>query len=235
MKMLRSAAIGATGFRSVCFALFAMAGASLAAPAEAGTVYTLSGSAMGTRTQLNPNTHQVVTPPGTTPFNASFEFDFASTGSLINLGGLALVRPANTATFLPLGGFPASLQLSSPLPNQLLNPAFAIGTGINTGFAALGNYDSATQNFDSFILFGGLGLVGYDGVSSLAATPVSIEEFPAVFFTSRLGNLVGWDFDDTKFTNVKFSAVSVPEPATLTLFGAGFAGVAAMRRRKKRV
>jgi hypothetical protein len=35
--------------------------------------------------------------------------------------------------------------------------------------------------------------------------------------------------------NFKFDATSVPEPLTLSLFGAGLAGAAAMRRRKKKI
>jgi hypothetical protein len=37
------------------------------------------------------------------------------------------------------------------------------------------------------------------------------------------------------FDNLRVDAVSVPEPVTLSLFGAGLAGAAAMRRRKKKV
>jgi hypothetical protein len=73
----------------------------------------------------------------------------------------------------------------------------------------------------------------YDGISSLAPVPVTMDEFDP-FRTTRLGNLVAWNFSGSEdITNAQFSAVTdVPEPATLGLFGAGFAGVAAMRRRK---
>ena len=102
------------------------------------------------------------------------------------------------------------------------------------GRAAFGTYDSVLQDFKSFLSFAGAGLNSYDGVSSLAPVAVTIDESDP-FRTTRLGNLVQWNFADTSFTNAKFSAISdVPEPATLTLFGAGMLGAAAMRRRKKR-
>jgi hypothetical protein len=230
MGMLGFAATGASGFRAVCFALLAAASVSLAAPAEAGTIYTLTGTATGTRTQLNPNTHLVI-PPGVTQLNGvGIELDFMGSGPAINFQGLALIVPVSSATFLPQGGNIADIILQP-------NTYFAIGiAGPYLGQAAFGIYDSSIPNFDGYLDFAGTGLNNYDGVSALAPVSVTLGDF-APFLTTRLGNLVEWNFsnvDGPTVTNAKFSAVAVPEPATLTLFGAGIAGVAAMRRRKTR-
>lgn len=211
--------------RTLSLALFAAACVGWAVPASAATIYTLTANTSGTRTQLNPNTLQVI-PPGVTPFNGTVEFDATSNGPVTNLLGLALITPLNSSTFLPQGGLTADIVFPA-------NLYFAIGIGANTGLAAFGSYDSGTQSFDSFLLFSGAGLNNYDGISSLASVTVSVTDSEP-FRTSRQGNLVGWNFANTAFSNAKFSAVSdVPEPATLTLFGAGMLGAAAMRRRKK--
>jgi hypothetical protein len=226
MKMLRFAAIAAADIRAVCFALLAVC-TSWTAPAEAATIYTFTADATGLRTQLNPNTQQPI-PPFTTPLSAGITLTFTGSGSNFDLLGLALLSPLSSGTFLPQGGNLASFILQ---PNSY----FAIGTGPNLGRAAFGTYDSVLQDFEAFLSFEGPGLDNYDGVSSLAPVSVTVDEFDP-FRTTRLGNLVEWNFSgEGDITNAKFSAVSdVPEPATLTLFGAGMLGAAAMRRRKKR-
>lgn len=211
--------------RTLCFALFAAACASWAAPASAATIYTFTANTAGSRTQLNPNNGLVI-PPGVTPFNGTVQFDFTGNGPVTAVPGLALITPLSSGTFLPQGGLVADIVIPSSI-------YLAVGTGGNAGLAALGAYNSVTQDFDAFLLFSNAALAGYDGISSLAPLSVSVVETDP-FRTSRLGNLVQWDFADTAYSNAKFSAVSnVPEPATLTLFAAGIAGAAAMRRRKK--
>jgi hypothetical protein len=225
MKTLRFAVSAASGFRTLCFALFTAACASWAAPAVAATIYTLTADATGTRTQLNPNT-QLPIAPFTTQFSGGVELDFTSTGSIFNLQGQVLIIPIASATFLPQGGNLASIILQP-------NTYFGVGIGPYVGLAGFGIYDSSIPSFDPYLEFAGAGLDTYDGFSSLAPVSVTMNQFNP-FRTTRLGNLVEWNFADTSFTNAKFSAITdVPEPATLVLFGAGFAGVAAMRRRRK--
>jgi hypothetical protein len=226
MKKSRFAVIAAAGFRALCFALFTAACASWAAPAVAGTIYTFTADAAGTRTQLHPIT-QLPIAPFTTPFSGGIELTFTGNGSNFNLLGLALISPISSGTFLPQGGNLGSIILPP-------DTYFAVGIGPNVGRAAFGTYDSVLQDFEAFLSFAGAGLDTYDGVSSLAPVPVTVDEFDP-FRTTRLGNLVGWNFSGSEdITNAKFSAITaVPEPTTLALFGAGFAGVAAMRRRRK--
>lgn len=207
-----------------------MALGTVAAPAMAGTIYTLTGDVTGTRQQLNPITHQEIPPGVTTLSGLPVQLDFTSSGPAINYLGLANLVPISSATFLPQGGNLATIILQP-------NTYFAIGTAAPVlGQAAFGIYDSTLNTFNGNIGISGAGLTGYDGVSTLAPVGITFEDF-APFLTTRLGNLVAWNFtnsDGPTITNGKFSAVSdVPEPATMTLVGAGIAGAAALRRRRK--
>ena len=220
MKRLRF--VASTGFRALGFAMVAAICASWAAPAEAGTIYSVTGTGAWQRTQLDPNTHLVI-PPGMTSGSGTFEFDFTGTGTPTVIAGAGLIEQISSATFTPQGGFAATVILPA-------NYYLAIGTGGNAGLAAAGTYDGTS--FNGLIDFHGAGLIGYDDISSLLSTAISFTDLEN-FQTTRLGNLVGWHF--TEVTTGTFSATTdVPEPATLTLFGAGIAGAFAMRRRKQK-
>jgi hypothetical protein len=75
----------------------------------------------------------------------------------------------------------------------------------------------------------GSGLLGYDGVSNLSATPVVFDDEPG-FTVDDHGNPVDVQF--TSVTDASFAAV-VPEPGawTLSIMGAAWAGAALRRRR----
>lgn len=111
-------------------------------------------------------------------------------------------------------------------------------TPLDPLFAVTGAPTFATFAFERFDGMGGIGftapeLGSYDGISSIGPIAVNFggtflvptAQGPTLFIVSG--------------ANLMFQAVTVPdvpdvpEPITLTLFGAGMAGIGAMRRRRK--
>lgn len=79
-------------------------------------------------------------------------------------------------------------------------------------------------------LTGGIGfkaaaLAGYNGISSIGPIPVTF--LGSAPLPSNMGNFEIFP------TSLTFQAVGVPEPLTLALFGAGLAGIGALRRKRK--
>lgn len=72
-------------------------------------------------------------------------------------------------------------------------------------------------------------LAGYDGLRSMA--PIAVNFTGTFLLTTEQGMLLFETGSDMFFQAV--TVPDVPEPITLTLFGAGFAGVGAMRRLQK--
>ena len=151
----------------------------------AGTIYTFTADATGTRTQLHPIT-QLPIAPFTTSFSAGIELTFTGDSSNFNLLGLALLSPISSGTFLPQGGNLGDLILQ---PNSY----FAVGIGPNVGRAAFGTYDSVLQDFEAFLSFDGPGLDTYNGVSSLAPVSVTVDEF------DPFPHYAPWEFGRVEF------------------------------------
>ena len=136
---------------------------------------------------------------------------------------------------LPAGGYPGvvTVPLVAGEIDGLLGGAailvgaqsvFAVAGGAN--LALFGDFDGT--NFMPSIVFSGLG--GYDAVSGLRPTPVTVVDFAPFPFTAG-GHLYGVEFDG--FTGASFTA-AVPEPASWALLIAGFAATGAVLRRAAR-
>lgn len=120
--------------------------------------------------------------------------------------------------------------------------------GLTTGIAQYS--DTSDGNVDEFLSWDGINLVTYetpdtDGVSTndipafgYYATDISYsfteEEIAAFILYLNNGGTIGLGFDaDCHYYNDGITLkVSVPEPATMLLFGAGLIGLAAVGRRK---
>lgn len=83
------------------------------------------------------------------------------------------------------------------------------------------------SDFRHGIISGAAALSTYDGVSSIGPVPVFFSQ------SAPLPSDMG-DFVISSAGDLVFQAVGVPEPVPLALFGAGVAGIGAMRRRKQK-
>lgn len=83
----------------------------------------------------------------------------------------------------------------------------------------------ADNGVNGGIAFASPALVGYNGVSSIGPMPVSY--LGSAPLPSNMG-----DFQ-LFATSLTFQVTGVPEPVTLALFGAGLAGIGALRRKRK--
>jgi PEP-CTERM motif len=87
---------------------------------------------------------------------------------------------------------------------------------------------SPASFFNGATLLGSIGyngsaFIGFNGYIASAATPIT-----SVQFISTLGGQLNTGIDNLAVVAVE----PVPEPATLTLFGTGIAGLALLRRRR---
>lgn len=108
------------------------------------------------------------------------------------------------------------------------------GTLTPTGPSAFFNVPSIAEEaffsnatLGTGIVFGAPSLAGYFLTSSIGPTPVILVNFGPT--PTDQGDLI---INNT--TSLVFQATGVPEPLTLALFGAGLAGIGALRRRKQK-
>jgi hypothetical protein len=148
-----------------------------------------------------------------TAFNGSFTVtEFADTSGVSGPSGGEFVNTASSATFV-------AGALSTTLTGTVNEVIDNTGSPGFIGFAQLPEVSvEATINsaFETYNL-----------KTALPLTIGTPNPPTAVTFSTSAGAL-----DFTAITALNFQAQTVPEPFTLSLFGAGLAGVAAMRRRK---
>ncbi len=166
-------------------------------------------------------------------------FDIATKTDLGPFSGipLAIVAYGDTPG-LHLSGQATVVSLTSAYlvsgPNAYLingldaQAVFAVGEGVFSGEAIFGEFDGT--NYTTSVDFMGAGLVGFNGISNLAPTPVTFSQFDPLSFNA-FGEDIGVEF--TSFDNAMFSA-SVPEPATWAMMLAGFLGLGAVTRARRR-
>ncbi len=96
------------------------------------------------------------------------------------------------------------------------------------GFNGPGSIVFSDFNIHGGIIFGSPALTTYNGTASIGPIAVGFEGSAPL--PSNMGN-----FGIGKATNMVFQVTGVPEPITLALFGAGLAGIGALRRRRQKV
>lgn len=135
----------------------------------------------------------------------------ADTASAMSLGGGDVGLPAITSMIDLIGYGPVSTTGGAV---AIFSPAFSLGIFID-------------PSFTYGIGFSGPGLSGYNGLSDKSMT--------LAFYSAQTPIATDhgdWIINDKGFPIVAFVASGIPEPITLALFGAGLAGIGALRRRR---
>ncbi len=109
---------------------------------------------------------------------------------------------------------------------QFLNPEYAVGFDVyynGLGPATASFFNGATLLGN--ISYNGAAFLGFDGYIASASTPVT-----SVEWLGTNGGVLNTGIDNLAVFNSPIT--STPEPATLTLFATGIAGLAVVRRRR---
>ena len=209
-------------------ALTAMMGLSTAA--LAGPVYTFS-----TSTGIQPSNVGAITltQNGANAVNVNVDL-INSTYGFLNTGG-----PHTPFAFNLAGAGALSISFTTPVAGTYASGVFSLNTagGSNSPYGAFGvAIDDSAGNGSGNAYYGDLLF------TLTRAGGLSTDDFVAngsgAYFSADLTNgsstgAQAWMTRDSSITRLDIT--EVPEPLTLSLFGAGFAGIAAMRRRRKTV
>ena len=205
------------------FAFTALIGLSTAA--QAGPVYTF-----GTSTGTQPSNVGVITLTQNGANAVDVNVDLInSTYGFLNTGG-----PHTPFAFNLAGAGALSINFATPVAGAYAFGTFSLNTagGSNTPFGAFTvAIDDSAGNGSGKAYYGDLifTLTRAGGLS----TDDFIANGDGAYFAADLtdGSDTGAQAWKTRSTSTRIT--EVPEPLTLSLFGAGFAGIAAMRRRRK--
>lgn len=216
--------------KTVLSALVCVASAlsiSATGAAAATITYTVTGTGTGS-TSLSTPFGTFVTPFTNVPFEIQLLGDSTYSGTDTSPGHYIY---APTATLFGFGGtFPLDITIAD---TPLLADGALPTPDPGTGFGVFG-YDNVPGEPGVFVPtagFTGPGLDTYDLVNSFGPIPVSFYLLPSLDVINN-----GPEIDFTSITGATFSAVGIPEPATWAVMLAGFGGLgAALRARRKPV
>jgi len=135
---------------------------------------------------------------------------------------------ADTASAMSLGGGDMGLPAITSVVDLIGYGTVATTGGEIAVFSPTGSFGVfADPSFTFGIGFFGPGLSGYNGLSDKSMT--------LAFYSTQMPIATDhgdWIITDPGFPIAAFVASGIPEPITLALFGAGLAGIGAMRRRR---
>jgi len=167
-------------------------------------------------------------------------------GALAALALMALAAPASAIPIHLTGsgndqfGSHQTFSYDLNLDGTLLGSNYVVGSisgtqlfdGVNYAVSALSTYAGADQLLNAATLLPDFSGVSYTGVAaSLANVDFNLFTNGGLYQLASLNDAVGYSQSGSLVTT---STSEVPEPLTLSLFGAGLAGLAfAMRRRRK--
>lgn len=160
-----------------------------------------------------------------TPLRGDFSLVINSNTSAVDVTDLPFTRLFNVSGNFSLDGFSDTLTDITLVANAgQVSPPFPANIQMFSGSGNMGlGFDDPS------------GLAGYeliDGIGPITADPADLSPtFLGGNFATAGGEELIFDTD----SSLTFTAAvqGVPEPFTLSLFGAGLAGAAAIRRRKK--
>jgi hypothetical protein len=150
------------------------------------------------------------------PANAAVVYDWALSGPSAALGGFPLLG-SGTITADPSSG-------------NAWTVTGITGTIGGSAITGLTNYFVS----DNLVYPTGTSFLDTDGIAFTTTSGMDVNIFS--FFgegSTPSGNADGEETSGAGFGVGTFKAVPAPEPFTLSVFGAGLAGAAALRRRKK--
>ncbi|HET7084321.1 MAG TPA: PEP-CTERM sorting domain-containing protein [Rhizomicrobium sp.] len=202
--------------------------ATLSTAALAGPIYTFN-----TSTGKQPSDAGVITLTQNGANAVDVKVDLTNpTYGFLNTGG-----PHTPFAFNLAGSGALSIDFTAPVNGSYSWGSFSLNTagGDNTPFGTFGiALDDSADNGSSRAFYGDL-VFTLSRVGGLS-TDDFIANTNGYYFSADLTNhettgAQAWAIRETILQNIPTR--DVPEPLTLTLFGAGLAGIGAMRRRKK--